>query len=91
MTRAVTVRLESDDYERLEAAARQLGILPGTLARMLLRETLHDSPESSNGQSVRAILARLTALRSRLPDQSPLDVVELIREGRSELDARFSV
>lgn len=38
--KAVTVRLQAEDYRRLESEARRLGMRPGTLARVLLRSGL---------------------------------------------------
>jgi len=89
-TRALTVRLDEEDYERLEEVAQQLGVLPGTLARMLLRGGLRDGSGSTVSGGISAALARSAALRQRLPTESPVDVVQLIREGREELDHRGS-
>lgn len=90
-TKALTVRLDSDDYERLEAAAQRLGVLPGTLARMLIRESLHAPAESARGSSLRQVFGRAAALRQRLPEQPPPDVVELVRAGRAELERRSAL
>jgi hypothetical protein len=90
-TKALTVRLDASDYERLEATAQQLGVLPGTLARMLIRESLHAPAESAAGSSLRQVLGRAAALRQRLPEQPPPDVVELVRAGRAELERRTAL
>jgi hypothetical protein len=90
-TKALTVRLEPEDYERLEELARQLGVLPGTLARMLIRGSLQEVAGASGRPSLQDVLQRATALRRRLPSQSPLDVVALIQEGRAEPDERLGL
>jgi hypothetical protein len=90
-TKAVTVRLDPDDYQRLEVLAHRIGVLPGTLARMLLRESLSGSVEPAKSESLSTILRRAEALRRRLPQQSPSDVVALIKAGRTDIDQRTPV
>jgi hypothetical protein len=86
-TRALTVRLEPDDYERLEQEATRLGMRPGTLARVLLRASLgQPEPRPENPQvSFRHLLDRLAAVRQGLP---PADAAAVVAAGRAELDRR---
>jgi hypothetical protein len=86
-TRALTVRLEADDFERLEREAARLGMRPGTLARVLLRASLgQPDPRSENPQvSFQHLLDRLASLREGLP---PADAAAIVAAGRAELDRR---
>lgn len=78
--RAVTLRLPSEDFARLEAEARRAGVRPGTLARMLIRRCL----DGAAGQPA-STLDRLATLRAGLPR---VDAVEVLRAGRADLEAR---
>ena len=78
--RAVTLRLPIEDFARLEAAAERAGVRPGTLARMLLHRCL-EGPVRQPGRA----LERLAELRGGLPE---VDVLEIVRAGRAELEAR---
>ena len=82
MTHPVTLRLDQHDYDRLHAEAADLGVKPGTLARVLLHASL-----SQAGRGSRAVeaLDRLAALTQDLP---AVDAVNLAAEVRSELDER---
>ncbi|HEX7149625.1 MAG TPA: hypothetical protein VF512_19115 [Actinomycetota bacterium] len=88
-SRALTVRLEAEDYERLELEATRLGMRPGTLARVLLRASLGepDQPPASPQISLQRLLDRLAALREGLP---PADAAAIVALGRAELDRRGS-
>jgi hypothetical protein len=86
-SRPLTVRLEAEDYERLEQEAIRLGMRPGTLARVLLRASLGEperQPEHPQ-VSLQRLMDRLAALREGLP---PADAAAVIAEGRAELDRR---
>ena len=86
----MTVRLDVADYDRLEAEAKRLGLSPGTLARVYVRAGLAGNGDGA-AERRRAGLAALDALaafREGLPAAEPVDVVQLIREGREELDRR---
>lgn len=78
--RAVTLRLPTEDFARLEAEAKRAGVRPGTLARLLVRRCLADN-SSQPGSS----LDRLAGLRAGLPR---IDAVEILRAGRADLEAR---
>jgi hypothetical protein len=86
---ALTVRLEAEDYERLEREATRLGMRPGTLARVLLRASLGepDQPPASPQISLQRLLDRLANLREGLP---PADAAAIVAMGRAELDRRGS-
>ncbi len=83
----LTVRLDSSDYERLEETADQLGMRPGTLAKVLLHASLTGARTASLGNRARAIaaLARLREMAAGLPQ---VDAVAIANEARQELDAR---
>jgi hypothetical protein len=88
-SRALTVRLEPEDYERLEREANRLGMRPGTLARVLLRASLGE-PEQQLANppiSLQRLLDRLAALREGLP---PADAAAIVAAGRAELERRGS-
>lgn len=81
MAHAVTLRLEDEDFERLEAEAQRLGIRPGTLARSIVSAAVANDHRTSP----RHALARLRSRARRLP---PIDPVEVVRQGRRELEER---
>jgi hypothetical protein len=83
----LTVRLDSADYERLEDTAGQLGMRPGTLARVLLHASLTGARTASLGNRARA-LAALARLRQMAADLPPVDGVAVAAEARRDLDAR---
>lgn len=78
--RAVTLRLPAEDFARLEAEARRAGVRPGTFARLVIHRYLREPREEP-----KRALERLGALRRPLPR---IDAVELVREGRAELEAK---
>jgi hypothetical protein len=86
-SRALTVRLEAQDYERLEREATRLGMRPGTLARVLLRASL-SAPQRQPEQpsvSLEQLFDRLARLRQGLP---PVDAVSITAAGRALLETR---
>jgi hypothetical protein len=86
-SRALTVRLDAHDYERLEREATRLGMRPGTLARVLLRASL-GAPERQPEDppiSLERLLDRLALLREGLP---PADAAAVVAEGRAGLERR---
>jgi hypothetical protein len=86
-SRALTVRLERQDFERLEREATRLGMRPGTLARVLLRASLSAPEHSSEHPSVslEQLFDRLARLREGLP---PVDAVAVTAAGRTLLETR---
>lgn len=94
MRRAITVLLESEDYERLQVAAERRGTPPGVLAEAYLRASLREDSMvevEQKRQAGIAALKGLAELRERLPDAGPVDMVQLIRDGREELCRRPAV
>lgn len=89
MTRPLTLRLDEPDYDRLRAEAADLGIKPGTLARVLLHATLirpaRSSQRAARRKGAADALDRLAALTSDLP---AVDAVRIAAEARAELDSR---
>ena len=87
ISRALTVRLDAQDYERLEREATRLGMRPGTLARVLLRASLGEPerPPEHPPISLERLLDRLARLREGLP---PVDAAAVIAEGRATLERR---
>ena len=86
-SRALTVRLEPQDYERLEREATRLGMRPGTLARVLLRASL-GAPErrpEHPSVSLERLFDRLARLREGLP---PVDAAAVTAAGRTTLETR---
>jgi hypothetical protein len=86
-SRALTVRLEPQDYERLEREATRLGMRPGTLARVLLRASL-GAPERQPEHpsvSLEQLFDRLARLREGLP---PVDAAAVTAAGRTMLETR---
>jgi hypothetical protein len=77
---ALTLRLERQDFLRLEAEAKRLGVRPGTLAKMVLHQHL-EHPRRSPAEA----LERLRSLRTGLPEA---DAVTVVRAGRDELEHR---
>ena len=86
-SRALTVRLEVQDYERLEREAARLGMRPGTLARVLLRASLGAPDRRSEHPSVslEQLFDRLAGLRDGLP---PVDAAAITAASRAELERR---
>lgn len=92
-TKSVTVRLDPEEYERLEAEAKLFGVSPHTLARNYVRAGLTGNHAIAAEDKRRAgleALKRLAALRSRLREAGypSVDAVQLVREGRDELEQR---
>jgi antitoxin component of RelBE/YafQ-DinJ toxin-antitoxin module len=82
MTKAVTLRLDDDDHRALARQAEQLGLSPGTLARILVRAALGESMPAQ--RDARTAIARLVR-RSR--QQSAGDAVTLVNDARAALGA----
>jgi hypothetical protein len=86
-THTLTVRLDAEDYRRLEREASRLGMRPGTLARVLLRASLGEprrQPEHP-ATSLEQLFDRLAQLRAGLP---PVDAVAVTAAGRALLERR---
>jgi hypothetical protein len=93
-TKAVTIRLEVDEYERLVAEASRLATSPAQLARSYVRAGLAEIDEhgaEARGRLGSEALNELALLRRRLPTSDTIDVVALVREGRDELERRMAL
>jgi hypothetical protein len=87
-THALTVRLEAEDYERLEREATRLGMRPGTLARVLLRASLGPPEhrlEHHPTVPLEQLLDRMAQLREGLP---PVDAAAVVAASRADLEQR---
>ncbi len=82
MSRQRVLRLElpEADWSRLEAAAQRAGVPAETLVRTAISRLVGDRADDP-----RRALAELRRLRATLPEA---DAVEVVRQGRSALDAR---
>jgi hypothetical protein len=83
MTKPVTIRLEVPDYERLEGEARNLGMRPGTLAKVLLHGSLAKAG-SAQAEAALAALERLGALAAGKPAIDAVQLVHAARRGLGE-------
>src|SRR5437879_5811013 len=83
----ITLRLDPDDYARLESEAARLGVPPATLVRMYVRGRLNGDETEAERQRRAGLeaLDRLTELTMNLPR---VDAVQFARESRDELEGR---
>jgi hypothetical protein len=85
--KAVTLRLDPTDHERLEAEAARLGMAPGTLARVYVRAGLSGSTTEAERRRLGALVA-LERLAELTADLRSVDGVAIAREGREDLGRR---
>ena len=83
MTRAITVRLDEADHAALQMQADQLGIRPGTLARILVHAGLSMVPPVTGGEDARAAIDRLVR---RSQNRPAADAVALVADARAGLE-----
>jgi hypothetical protein len=88
VTKAITVRLDPSDYERLDGEARRLGMSAGTLARVYVRAGLAGDSETEAERRRRTGLKALDRLARLTADLPPVDAVRVARESREELEQR---
>jgi hypothetical protein len=86
--KAITLRLEAKDYERLEAEAKRLGMRPGTLAQVYIRTGLAGHAETDVEKKRLLGLEALDRLAKLTADLPPIDAVEIARRSREELEQR---
>ncbi|MGH9064270.1 MAG: hypothetical protein ACRD0L_09940 [Acidimicrobiales bacterium] len=80
MTTAITVRLDEEEHAALEEQAKQLGVRPGTLARILVHTGLTGAaPPRPGAADGRASLDRLVR---RSKGWVPADAVALVADAR---------
>ncbi|MGI8729413.1 MAG: hypothetical protein ACR2LK_05395 [Solirubrobacteraceae bacterium] len=84
MTKAITVRLDETDHAALETQARQVGVRPGTLARMLVHTGLSADDAAPKSVAASAALERL--VRRSEQQRVSGDAVALVAEARAALD-----
>jgi hypothetical protein len=83
-TRAITVRLDPTDYDRLSAEAQRLGMRPGTLVRVYLRAGLARNDETEAERRRRIGLEALDRLAALTADLPLIDAVRIAEESRHE-------
>jgi len=85
-TKLVSLRIDEQDYEKLQREAAALGLKPAVLARLLLRTSLNGAQTTPRRHSRREVAAARRRLEEeasagRMPN---VDAVELIRRMRDE-------
>ncbi len=80
-THDYTVRLDPSASAALEAEAKRRHVAPDTLAAELVRDRL----PGADSRELHEALAALEVASSRMPE---VDAVQLVREGREDLDRR---
>lgn len=78
----LTIQLSPEDWERLEAEADKLKLSPEATALRMLQLQL---PEKTIRIDPDEALVRLREIGRKQP---PIDSVQLVREGRQELEQR---
>jgi hypothetical protein len=78
--KVLTLELPEADYSRLEVAAHRAGVPAETLVRTAISRLV-----GQGAHDPRRALEELRGLRATLPEA---DAVEVVRQGRSALDAR---
>lgn len=90
----ILVHLDSQEYDRLTAEARRRGVPPDALAHDLLHAALPDEETDAEQTRRRGLVAlqQFAQLRADLRrDGYPtVDAEQLVRDGRDELEARFT-
>jgi hypothetical protein len=89
--KAITLRLELEDYKRLEVEAKRLGVQLGTLARMYVRAGLTGNIETEMERKRRIGLEAVDHLTELTADLPTIDAVQVTRESREDLERRSFV
>ncbi|MEM1171233.1 MAG: hypothetical protein AAGJ08_19675 [Cyanobacteria bacterium P01_H01_bin.35] len=84
-SKLLTVKLNSQDYDRLEKEARRLNLPISILAQRLLKFSLEEIPPQFNKQKAREAIVGLREIGKNL---SLIDGVAIARESREELEQR---
>jgi hypothetical protein len=82
--KSVHLELDDETYAQLERRAKRLGVDTQAAARTAVCEQLATEP-SDEPNDIEAILDELDRITSKLPE---VDVVEIIREAREEIEER---
>lgn len=85
--RAITLRLDPEDYDHLEAEAARLGMPLATLVRVYVRARL-STGETGQERQRQAGLDALDQLATLAADLPSVDAVQVARESREELASR---
>lgn len=88
--RTITLRLNPEDYDRLENEAVRLGVAPATLVWVYVRARLNGD-ETEGDRRRRAGLEALDRLTELTADLPPADAVRIARENREEIESRTSL
>ena len=92
MTTALTVQLDDAQIARLHREASRRGISAGDLAAEIVAKHLAEAELTAEEKKRKVIeaLAKLDDLRANLHRRGvhPVDAVELVRQGREELEQR---
>ena len=84
-SKLLTVKLNSQDYDRLDKEARRLNLPISILAQRLLKFSLEKTPPQLNKQKAKEAIVGLREIGKNL---SPIDGVAIARESREELEQR---
>ena len=85
--KTITIHLDEDDYERLEAEARRKGMQPDVLVESYVHGALPGNEDDAEHrrQQMLGALEEFDRLAATMP---PFDAEKLVREGREELERR---
>lgn len=85
--KTITIHLDEDAYQRLEAEARRKGLEPDVLVESYVHGALPRQQDDAEERKQRALdaLDRLAKIRVNLPE---IDAVQIARESREELERR---
>lgn len=86
--KALTLRLDGIDYDRLSGEAQRLGVEPGALAQSYVRAALAGSNETEAERARRTGLEALDRLIELTADLPPVDAARIAAEGRADLVRR---
>ncbi|NEN88528.1 MAG: hypothetical protein F6K48_06150 [Okeania sp. SIO3H1] len=84
-SKLLTVKLSSQDYDRLAREAQRLNLPINILVQRLLKFSLEEIPPQLNKQKAREAIASLREIGKNL---SPIDGVAIAHESRKDLEQR---
>lgn len=84
--KTITIHLDEDDYQRLEAEARRRGLEPDVLVQDYVHSALPVGRSTEHRkQQMQKALEEFDRLAASMP---PFDAEQLVRESRDELERR---
>ena len=86
--KTIILRLDREDYKRLEVEAQRQGMRPGALVGVYVRTGLRESVETETEQKCRIGLAALDRLAQITADLPPIDAVQIASQSREALEQR---